>query len=154
MVPYARNPVVLAKAILGRDDTVLRVTDKTRSTRFNAIVSLISRIRHQLLHNRDFRAPYLELIHDLYTTGSPLERQNIQTMRPQPLTDIQLRNYLAFQWPELRLSYSTDMGFTFVGPASAGDGTVYINLEFVKRLQKLVRNVSLICYPCSYPSLR
>jgi hypothetical protein len=133
-----RNQVVLMKI----DHGGLGKKDVTENEKYFDVVSLIYVIRRQLLINKHYRNPYLNLLYDLYDFGSPKTQAKIQHLRPTRPTDIDVCQFFWSQWPEIRLARkqmsgtSFEWGFTVAGSEMAWDNAVNINSTFVSHLRK------------------
>ena len=139
-----RNHVVLT---LCHDS--LQDEDVTYSGAYSDTVELIHSIRRQLLHNRDFREPYLTLLQDLYIAGTSQAQEKIQRIQPRSPTDVDVRQYFCSHWPEVRLateemcasSGAPLWGFTYGGVVAAHDNAIHVNSSLISHLQNVGNSV-------------
>lgn len=119
-----------------------KLTNVTDNPRYHHVVSLLHIIRRQLLNNRSYREPYLDILLDIYDLGTPKTKKRIRKTRPTRPTDLDIRQFLYSQWPEIILR-STEMSdtsynwaFTVGWTLMEGESTIYMSHDFVSHLQR------------------
>ena len=130
----------------------------TKAESYQGVYSTVNNLRLSLLHNKNFRKPYLELLKTLYLKKSG-KLSNIKHIPAKTPTDTSIRDYFHDEWPEIRLvpDACNDEGFiwgyTNVGRAAIGENMIHVKLSLVRYWQEMVRVAQCIagCGRCSTP---